>query len=200
MASAKTCYCCGTALPEDNLAWNHPYPDLLAEQEDPGAAIDFESDAVIVSDTGTYLRAILPLHLTDGDTATLGVWIAFTAEADYNHVIAAAKAGGEAWASMTFSGRLANSVEPWPETYAARVTIAVPQGDEGDDLGTSLRTPQVVDSSDPALARVLEQEWPRQMVVEARGLHDPTESISAEPKRGLRAILRQMKRLTSRGA
>ena len=36
--------------------------------------------------------------------------------------------GGAAWASLSFEGRLANAIEPWPEAYQATAMAAVPSG------------------------------------------------------------------------
>ncbi|WP_440082171.1 DUF2199 domain-containing protein, partial [Streptosporangium sp. LJ11] len=161
----KTCYCCGEELSDDNLAWDFLYPDDLAEQfesEQPDPVIDYESRTVIVSDVGSFMRAILPIRLEGGLTATLGVWLAFTSEEEFERTMAAGRAGGNTWKSLTFSGVLVNRVEPWPDVYGAKATATVlaEKGPNG--------APYVSGTTQPLLAEVLAQEWPHHPFLGAR--------------------------------
>ncbi|MFI6815675.1 hypothetical protein ACIBG7_24945 [Nonomuraea sp. NPDC050328] len=74
------------------------------------------------------------------------------------------------------------------------MTVAVPDTEDAPD--NMLRAPRVMASEDPTLTRVLEQEWPRHVVVEARSI---PESGGRRTVARLRTVFRRMRRLT-RGA
>lgn len=161
----KMCYCCGEELSEDNLAWDYLYPDDLTEQMESERAdpvIHYESRIVIVSDAGSFMRAIMPVRLEGGLTATLGVWLAFTSEEEFERAMAAGRAGGDTWKSLSFSGVLVNRVEPWPGVYGAAATATV-LADEGPN-----GAPYISGTTQPLLAEVLAQEWPHQTFHAAR--------------------------------
>ena len=72
------CYKCGMPLdpgdPRFNLPWPDPVADMTEEERDEH--VRFSSDAVVATDNfGGFARALLPVPLTDGRTATIGVWI-----------------------------------------------------------------------------------------------------------------------------
>ena len=165
MPEPKVCYCCGEELSEDNLAWDYSYPDDLTEHiesEQPDPVIHHESRTVIVSDAGSFMRAIMPVRLEAGLTATLGVWLAFTSEEEFERAMAAGRAGGDVWKSLTFSGVLGNRVEPWPGVYGAEATATV-LADKGPN-----GAPYISGTTQPLLAEVLAQEWPHQTFLAAR--------------------------------
>jgi hypothetical protein len=159
---SKICYCCGQELPAENMAWDYLYPDDVAELTDDqrAAQITFQSRAVIVSDVGSFIRAILPVRLDVGPVASLGVWLAIISEADYDRIMAAGRTGGDAWALLTFSGRVANHVEPWPEVFGAMAMVVV------SGPGPA---PRITDSTDSMLREVLTKQWPHREFLQARG-------------------------------
>src|SRR3954466_6481917 len=106
------CSCCGTVVGPDNLAWDFEWPDDLARMSsaERDATFEFASRAFLVArGYGAAIRVILPIHLDNGDTSTLGVWMALTGD-DPARVSRAAHAGGAAWIGCRFTGVLLNEV------------------------------------------------------------------------------------------
>lgn len=158
----QICYRCGKPLGAHNLAWDYPIPDPVTDRED---AIVVRTEQVITAQgLGSYVRVILPIPVDTGHEVTLGVWMAITDGALWDRILGAGRAGGDAWAGLEFTGRLAVAVRPWPEVFGNRATARVPGVDT---------VPRVVASVDEPLTRVLAGDWPEQWVVEARGHHVP---------------------------
>lgn len=112
----------------------------------------------VVKDMGRFLRVLLPLALDDGRRVTLGVFVAVSSEA-YERAREAA-GDDEKYSRLTYSGLLANAIEPWgDELLGAEVDVAVLDQ-------TSMA--YVVGSNHQALARVLQGQWPASAVLEAR--------------------------------
>jgi hypothetical protein len=99
-----------------------------------------------VPPVGCFVRCLLPIHLTGGRTLTYGVWLGVPPDSMRRTV--------EVWhapeyAGLVLDGLLANAVPPWGLlTAPARAVVRDPDA-----------TPYVSESADPALARVLADEW-----------------------------------------
>ena len=149
------CYGCGKPLdpgdPRSNRPWPDPVADMTEQQRDEH--VRFSSEAVVATDNiGGFVRALLPVPLTDGRTATIGVWISVDADV-YAHVT---KVGlGELdYTQMQFEGRLANSLEPWGQRiFGAPVSAGLPPG------ATRLQMPHVLGSPAPEISAVLTGRW-----------------------------------------
>jgi hypothetical protein len=107
-----------------------------------------------VPDLGAFVRALLPVQLSDHSTVTFGVWLSVLPEA--------LQVAQEVWDSpdylaMTIDGVLANAVPPWG-LLATPVHAAVRE---------RRHTPYCESSPDPLLTRVLTHEWPRHTIVTA---------------------------------
>ncbi|MER5867155.1 DUF2199 domain-containing protein [Kitasatospora sp. NPDC002040] len=158
---------CGALLdtgdPRFNLALPDPVAELSAEQQEQ--VVSFRSDQVVLTRTiGGFVRALLPIPLTDGRTVTLGVWISLEEDA-CKELTGLVRAENDA-TRPSFEGRLANGVEPYGDAVlAAPVTISSPATPEG------FRTSRILDSTvqqvvdllhqprDPAEILVGERAW-----------------------------------------
>lgn len=105
-----------------------------------------ESVMLQVPGVGPFVRCLLPVHLTGGYTVTFGVWLSVAPEA-LQHTF-------RIWwepeySDLVLDGRLANALPGFGLLAAsARASVRHPS-----------QTPYVEVSSDPALARVLQEEW-----------------------------------------
>lgn len=120
---------------------------LWKSEPDPNRAV-----MMMAPNLGGFLRALLPVHLTGGDTVTFGVWVGVHPDD--------LKRAYDLWwdpeyASLKVSGRLANALPSW-SVFAAPVELEVVDPDA---------TPYVVSSSDPTLSSVLTDVWEREAVV-----------------------------------
>lgn len=114
------CSRCGRPLdpgdPRFDLPWPDPVADMAEDERDEH--VRFSSDAVVATDNiGGFARALLPVPLTDGRTATIGVWISLEADV-YVHVNKVGR-GELDHTQLQFEGRLANSLEPWANASSA---------------------------------------------------------------------------------
>ncbi|MFF4879530.1 hypothetical protein [Micromonospora sp. NPDC000668] len=149
-------------LDADNLAWDYPLPDdlaALAEKERTASIQTLTRQIVQADGYGSAIRVILPIPLDTGDLITLGVWLAITPAAEWDRVLSAAQAGGDAWSGTTFAGVLLNAVEPWPDVYLAEAVAVVPGPN---------KVPRITDSASELLRRVLTGPWSHKEVVGAR--------------------------------
>jgi hypothetical protein len=174
-----TCACCGETLHDDHIAWNITLPQPIAElgRRQMDARITTQTDMLLVArGVGNFFRVILPIPMDTGREATVGVWIS-VGPADVDRVISAAHGPGEEWGKLSYSGVIANGVEPWAGIYRAPATVAVIGQDSAED--GVLKVPRVVASEHPLLHRVLTESWPEREFLRAR----------REPAKGLLARL-----------
>jgi hypothetical protein len=137
-------------------------PDLVAATEQrehaPGSwlsHVDARTSVMLqVPDVGAFVRALLPVRLSDGSTVTFGVWVSVH-PAELQR--AAAVWDRPDYRALTLDGLLANSVPPWG-LLDAPVHIAVRE---------VRHTPYCISSSDDGLARVLAEQWPATTIVNA---------------------------------
>lgn len=107
---------------------------------------------MMVPNLGGFLRAMLPVHLSGGDTVTFGVWIGVHPDD--------LKRAYDIWwdpnyPSFKASGRLANALPGWG-LLAASVDLEVVDPEA---------TPYCVRSADSQLGNVLSAEWDRMDVL-----------------------------------
>lgn len=114
---------------------------------DPNAAV-----MMLVPEVGAFVRALLPVQLTDGYTVTFGVWVGV-------HPDDLRQAFDTWWtpeyADLRIEGRLANALPAW-EVFGVPVNLAVIDQES---------TPFCVGSSDQELASVLSAEWDHETVL-----------------------------------
>jgi hypothetical protein len=118
----------------------------------------YESVMMQVPDVGAFVRALLPVRLTGGHTITFGVWIAID-PADLQSVFATW--WEPAYQNLRIAGWLANAISPWG-LLSAPVQTVVRNADE---------TPYCESSSHPQLDRVLQEEWPHDLLLPAVDSH-----------------------------
>ena len=105
-------------------------------------------DFVSLVDLGTFVRVILPVHLTDCDAVRYGLWLSVTPET-WDRVFR------EWWAptypSLEFDGRVANAVAPWGTAVLdapAHASVRDPD-----------QIPWIVSSDHAVVSRLLTEPW-----------------------------------------
>lgn len=160
--AADTCPSCGRPLDlhDRHIRFTLPDPvrDMPDWEEAPGTWMSHEdadgSVMMVIPDAGPFVRALLPVRLTDGHTITFGVWL-LVHPSDLQHTFDVW--WGPEYRDLRINGWLANAIEPW-SLLAAPVEAAVRNVEE---------TPYCEHSSDPDLDRVLREEWPHEAVFNA---------------------------------
>jgi hypothetical protein len=162
--TAGSCPSCGRPLDLHNrhVRFTLPDPVLNAPARDttPGTWMSHANarDSVMmqVPNIGAFVRALLPIKLTEGHTITFGVWLAV----DPRELPSVFAVWWEPeYRDLRLTGWLANAVPPWG-MLAAPVETVVRDPDE---------TPYCDRSKDPRLNRVLRDEWPHDVVLPAVG-------------------------------
>lgn len=161
MAGA-TCTSCGRDRDahHQHVRFLLPDPVLNAPQQErtPGTWMSHEdansSVMMQVPDVGAFVRVLLPVRLLGDDTLTFGVWLGVAPD-DLQ------RAYRQWWAptypQLSLDGRIANDVRPWS-------LLGRPVRAEVLDVDA---TPYLVSSPDPLTERVLTEQWPHEMVLDA---------------------------------
>jgi len=105
-----------------------------------------------VPGVGAFVRALLPVKLTGGFSATFGVWVALD-PADLQRTFAVWSR--PEYQNLRLQGWLANALPAWG-LLAAPVELEVRDPEQ---------TPYCAESTDPKLAKVLTEIWPHQDVL-----------------------------------
>lgn len=116
-----------------------------------------ESVLMQVPDVGAFARALLPIHLTEADSLTFGVWLAIDPRNDALRRLFDIWWDDEQYANLRLTGWLANALPRWG-LLNAPVTATV------RDVS---HTPYCDGSSDSMLSRVLSEEWDRVEILAA---------------------------------
>jgi hypothetical protein len=156
------CPSCGRPLDahDRNVRFTLPDPVLDAPEQErtPGTWMSHagarESVMMQVPGIGAFVRALLPVRLTEGHTITFGVWLAID-PAELQAIMATW--WEPEYQNLRMAGWLANAVPPWG-LLTAPVQTVVRDPDH---------TPYCADSADPQLDRVLHDEWPHDLVLAA---------------------------------
>jgi hypothetical protein len=155
-----TCATCGVALPDLPLDFAYSLPDcvfaLLPEERSPRCNADF-------AELGErkFVRGLLPVPVQGSEEFRYGVWL--EVDADTFQRVLRSWNDPDTFRTLTFSGRLANAVEPFgATTLGVEVEVAT--------RGENAR-PFVVRSRADWLERLITGGWTRQEYVErASGL------------------------------
>jgi hypothetical protein len=111
-----------------------------------------ESVMMQVDGVGAFVRALVPVHLTDGYLVTFGVWTKTSPE-DMR------RAFDEWWApnyvDLAIDAELANELAPW-SVLGAPIHLTVRDPDE---------TPYATSSSHAEMTQVLADTWPHDVVL-----------------------------------
>jgi hypothetical protein len=105
---------------------------------------------------GAFVRALLPVKLTEGHTITYGVWLAVNPR-ELQSIFAVW--WEPEYRDLRLTGWLANAIPPWG-MLSAPVEAVVRDPEE---------TPYCERSGDRQLDRVLREEWPHDLVLTAAG-------------------------------
>lgn len=115
-----------------------------------------DADMMQVPNVGAFVRALVPIHLTEGHQITYGVWLA----------IHPAQLRGlfDLWhkpeyIDLKLDGWLANAIQPW-DLLATPVHAVVREPNH---------VPYCHSSTDQTLQAVLHQAWPHDTVLSASG-------------------------------
>ena len=103
---------------------------------------------------GCFLRALLPIHLTEGHTLTYGVWVAVQPD---DLRAASSVWNAPEYSDLKITGYLGNIIEPW-DVLGTPVHLAV------RDLG---HIPYCVASEHHELDHILNDTWDHQLVLDA---------------------------------
>ncbi|MFJ6565103.1 DUF2199 domain-containing protein [Streptomyces sp. NPDC091412] len=150
------CPCCGglVDVSDPRFDLSLPQPVAALGEADYEQHVKLVNDAIVVTDNlGAFARALLPIGLDDGRTATVGVWVSIEREV-FDHVVRVGR-GELDFDEMQFDGRLANELDPWGEEILGRPVSA------GVRVPTHGRRcmPYIKSSPDAFLTRVLSQRW-----------------------------------------
>jgi hypothetical protein len=130
------------------------HPDPWLSHDTPAASVFIQAPGV-----GAFVRALLPIRLTDGHRLTYGVWVAI-------HPDELQRAFSVWWApeyaDLELPGVLANPVPPWGLLFAP-VELGIRDTEEA---------PYCRHSTDPKLLAVLEREWGHATVLDSTSALD----------------------------
>lgn len=123
-------------------------PDFWTTDPDPSAAV-----MMVVPELGGFVRALLPIKMTEGHALTYGVWIGVDSKS--------LKRAFKLWWSPKYStlritGALANPIQPWG-LLGSPVDLAVLNPDA---------TPYCTSSTDPACQLALTNVWEHDVPME----------------------------------
>jgi hypothetical protein len=160
-----TCGVCGCSVSEHNRHIRFTLPDpvlALPDRETTAGtwmshASVLESVMMQVPNAGAFVRALLPVHLSEGDSVTFGVWLAIDPRGSALRSLSELWWDDARYPELQVDGWLANKLPPWG-LLATPVTAAVRNVSD---------TPYCVASSDEMLNRVLTEEWDRDLVLTA---------------------------------
>lgn len=113
-----------------------------------------DADMMQVPNVGAFVRGLLPVHLTEGQQITYGVWLAIH-PAQLPELF-------DVWqkpeyADAQVDGWLANAIQPWGLLGAPVHAV----------VRDSRHTPYCESSTDPTLRAVLHEIWPLEQVLPA---------------------------------
>jgi len=111
-----------------------------------------QSVMMMVPNVGTFVRVLVPVHLTGGYTVTFGAWLGVHPD-DLQRAFSVWTS--PSYVDLRLEGRLANALPAW-DVFAVPAEAAVKDPDH---------TPYLVGSSDSVLSEVLTQEWPHETIL-----------------------------------
>lgn len=148
------CPTCGRSLSDHDRHFRFELPVPVLDSPDgigaPGTWLshgDANSSVMMqVPGVGPFVRALLPVKLTEGHTVTFGVWVCIS-PADIQRTFAVWH--NDDYIDLEIEGVLANDIPPW-KLVGLHVQLRVLDKDQ---------TPHCVASSDPLLESVLSSTW-----------------------------------------
>jgi hypothetical protein len=153
---AGTCPSCGSPLSHHDRHIRFRLPDPVIEVPEEERAERFWGNDVMlaVKDLGSFVRALLPVHLDDGGSLTFGLWLGVHPDT-LRHL-------WEVWwkpeyAEVSFTGYIANDLVPWSGSVLAMPVTAEPR-----DPDTA---PYVTGSEDPTVHRIVTEKWDPQLIL-----------------------------------
>jgi hypothetical protein len=159
LAPDHNCPTCGRAMPEHDRHVRFQLPDPVLSSpeqhrvagawlshEDPNSSVMMQ-----IPQLGAFIRALLPVTLTEGYTVTFGVWVGIRPE-DLQRAYSIW--WSPEYATLQLDGFLANRIAPW-DVLGAPVTLAVKDPEQA---------PYCVGSPHPDLSAVLHQQWPHDIL------------------------------------
>ena len=156
--SHAKCAQCGRPTDEHDRHLRFVLPEpVLSIPEHDRAANTWGNDVLMsVRDVGSFVRVLVPVHLSGGYTVTFGAWLGVHPD-DLRRTY-------EVWnsaeyAQLELDGVLANMLPPWEDqTYGRPLRVRVRDSDE---------VPYATSSTDEVLQGILTEEWPHEFVLAA---------------------------------
>jgi hypothetical protein len=155
-----TCPSCGRPLSDHDRHVRFTLPDpvltLPEREKTAGTWMDHtnprDADMMQVPNVGAFVRALLPVHLTEAHQITYGVWLAIDPSqlAEVFDVWLRPQ-----YVDLQLDGWLANAIQPWGLLAAPVHAVVHEPG----------HTPYCDSSSDPTLDAVLHEVWPHETVL-----------------------------------
>jgi hypothetical protein len=157
---------CGRPVESHDRHVRFQFPDPVVNAGATGSSdiwlshADANSSVMMqVPDLGAFVRALLPVHLSDGYTLTFGLWVAIKPDD--------LKSTFNIWwepeyHALHLEGLLANAIPPWG-LLGAPVSLAVRDPDQA---------PYCVASPIKELTDVLDQEWPHADILDSLPTND----------------------------
>ncbi|MBC3839463.1 hypothetical protein GXW82_02300 [Streptacidiphilus sp. 4-A2] len=141
-----------------DLALPHLIAELSAEERKQRVRVDTGS-LMIADGVGNFLKARLPIQLTDGRTVVHRAWFYLSAQVIDEFT---ARLRNGTLTGYRFTGLLCNAVGPWgEELLRAPVVLGGQQVDENGCISS----PEVIESGHPLLSKVLHERWPAPFVL-----------------------------------
>ena len=158
-APRATCPNCGRPLDEHDrhIRFKLPEPVLAIPPEEREPQTWGNDVLMQVQKLGSFVRILVPIKLSGGYTVTYSAWLGVH-PADLRHAWEV-WTDKDAYPQLRLKGYLANMLPGWEmETYTKPLETAV--------LDPEF-TPYAVDSPDDFMQRILHDEWPHELVLEA---------------------------------
>lgn len=159
MTSKHSCQSCGRDISGHDRHIRFSLPDRVLESPEqhhtPGAWLSHEEPTTSVMmqipTLGDFVRALLPVSLSEGHMLTFGVWVAISTPELHRSL---SVWWAPEYADLRLTGTIANTVMPWG-LLGAPVCLEVRNTDE---------TPYCASSPQKDLADVLQKEWPYEVL------------------------------------
>ncbi|WP_152645058.1 DUF6348 family protein [Kitasatospora griseola] len=170
------CDCaCGRRLDPEHPAFALALPHPVAElsEEERRRRVTTNTGPVIVAEgLGNFLKVRLPVRLDDGRTVVHFVWVSLPAAVIEDF---AQRVHRDDLAGHRFEGLLCNAVGPWGEDVLHAPVVL---GGQRINEDGSVQLSEVLESSDPLLAKILGETWPTAFVLGDRFPRESSSDVS----------------------
>jgi Uncharacterized protein conserved in bacteria len=155
----KVCPTCGRPLDEHDRHIRFKLPEpVLSVPEGERAANTWGNDVLMaVKEIGWFVRILIPVKLSGGYSVSYSAWLSVRSE-DLRRAWEV-WTDDNAYADLRLEGYLANMLPAWEDETLAKPLEAAVLNNE--------HTPYAIDSTDEFMRRVLQDEWPHDLILTA---------------------------------